>query len=432
MRALSILRILNSECWIRFSAFFFALALPCLTPSAYCQRMTPLASAPDWSELEQFQRTMTHDEFVQLLETVYAPDGVGPWINVESRQAVIQENAKEKFVLQFASDRFDRKPIPRYGSIARSGATEEKPLTGLRIALDPGHLGGAWAKMEERWFQIGSSLPVTEGDMTLRVAELLAPQLRDLGAQVDFVRSSPGPVTCKRPDSLAGEARASLQDRGISEPAFTYSGPADPARETTVPWEAEKLFYRVAEIRARARIVNEKIKPDLTICIHFNAEPWGDPAHPALVDKNHFHLLVNGVYSQNELGYDDVRFSMLIKLLNRSFEPELAISEDVAQSIADATHLPPYLYTSPNAKSVGKTGYVWARNLIANRLYRCPVVYIEPYVMNSEEVFARVQAGEYDGLREFGGILKKNIYAEYADAVANGLKRWGAKRVEHP
>jgi hypothetical protein len=351
---------------------------------------------------------------------------------VEAGQAVIQENAKEKFVLHFASDQSVQKPIPRYWSIARAGATEEKPLTALRIALDPGHLGGVWAKMEERWFQIGSSLPVTEGDMTLRVADLLAPRLRDLGAQVDFVRSSPEPVTVKRPESLTEEAQASLQDRGISKPAFTFSGPADPARETAIPWEAEKLFYRVAEIQARARIVNQKIKPDLTICLHFNAEPWGDPAHPALVDKNHLHLLINGAYSQNELGYDDVRFSMLIKLLNRSFESELAISEAVAQSMADATHLPPYFYTSPNAKSVGKSRYVWTRNLIANRLYQCPVVYIEPYVMNSEEVFARVQAGEYDGLREFGGILKKNIYAEYADAVAEGLKRWAAERLEHP
>jgi hypothetical protein len=118
--------------------------------------------------------------------------------------------------------------------------------------------------------------------------------------------------------------------------------------------------------------------------------------------------------------------------LNRSFESELAISEAVAQSMADATHLPPYFYTSLNAKPVGKSRYVWTRNLIANRLYQCPVVYIEPYVMNSEEVFARVQAGEYDGLREFGGILKKNIYAEYADAVAEGLKRWAAGRLEHP
>ena len=43
--------------------------------------------------------------------------------------------------------------------------------------------------MEERWFQVGDSKPVQEGDLTLRVSRLLATRLRDLGAKVSFVRS---------------------------------------------------------------------------------------------------------------------------------------------------------------------------------------------------------------------------------------------------
>jgi hypothetical protein len=54
-------------------------------------------------------------------------------------------------------------------------------------------------------------------------------------------------------------------------------------------------------------------------------------------------------------------------------------------------------------------------------LYECPVVYIESFVMNNEEVFARIQAGEYEGLRNFGGVMRKNIYTEYADGIVNGL-----------
>jgi hypothetical protein len=49
------------------------------------------------------------------------------------------------------------------------------------------------------------------------------------------------------------------------------------------------------------------------------------------------------------------------------------------------------------------------------------VVYIEPYVMNNEEVFARIQAGEYEGLRNFGGVMRPNIYEEYVTGVVNGL-----------
>ena len=74
-----------------------------------------------------------------------------------------------------------------------------KPLAGLRIAIDPGHIGGKWAKMEERWFQIGKGKPVTEGDMTLRVAKLLEDRLKKLGAEVRLTRTGTSPLTKTRP-----------------------------------------------------------------------------------------------------------------------------------------------------------------------------------------------------------------------------------------
>jgi hypothetical protein len=58
---------------------------------------------------------------------------------------------------------------------------------------------------------------------------------------------------------------------------------------------------------------------------------------------------------------------------------------------------------------------------LANRLYQCPVVYIEPYVMNSREVWDRVQAGDYDSRKLIDGKVRESIYREYATAVANGV-----------
>jgi hypothetical protein len=65
--------------------------------------------------------------------------------------------------------------------------------------------------------------------------------------------------------------------------------------------------------------------------------------------------------------------------------------------------------------------YLWARNLLANRLYRCPVIFMEPYVMNSTIDYPRIQAGDYDGQREISGKMQPSIFREYADAVATGL-----------
>ena len=116
------------------------------------QRVTPLSEPPRWEQLDRFQETITHDEFVALLESVYAPDH-GTWIQIAPKEVTILENATSRFVLRFAESTETRRPVPRYWTnVADLKRDDEKPLSGLKIALDPGHLGGSWAKLEERWF----------------------------------------------------------------------------------------------------------------------------------------------------------------------------------------------------------------------------------------------------------------------------------------
>jgi hypothetical protein len=103
----------------------------------------------------------------------------------------------------------------------------------------------------------------------------------------------------------------------------------------------------------------------------------------------------------------------------------LALADTVAGVMAKATQLPPFEYpTTLTTTKVGTTGYVYARNLLANRLYRCPVLYCEPYVMNSRDGFARIQAGDYEGTRNVNGVERKSIFREYADSVTAGLAEY--------
>jgi len=297
----------------------------------------------------------------------------------------------------------------------------------LHIALDPGHLGGTWAQMEERWFKIHDAPPVQEGDMTLRVARLLAPRLESLGAKVSLVREKTEPLTPYRPSDFEKIAQQFLLRTGVADPRENFDGPADPEKEQTIGWQRELLFYRNSEIRRRASLVNYHLRPDLVLCLHFNAEPWGDPNHPKLVESNHLHLLVNGAYLPAELELDDERFEMLQKLLSQSFPEESSLAETIAGTMAKTTGLPPYAYKTENVTPVGASGYVYARNLMATRLYQCPTVYLEPYVMNSSEVFARVRAGDYQGTREVAGKRRSNIYEEYVDGVVDGVLEYFKK-----
>jgi len=410
--------------------FVFALLVAVIPVQA--QRLSPLAPAPDWSRLEAFQETMTHDDFVRLLDRVYAPAGAAKGvIDVEAEEAVIKTTLTPPMDirLRFAKDASAVKAAPRYWRTpAQLGvAPEGQPLAGLKIALDPGHLGGNWAKMEERYFQIGESRPVTEGDMALRVARMIIPKLEALGAQVSLVRDRAEPVTKERPETLREAARAELAREGVTSPRENYDGMNDPGRGSTVQAQSELLFYRISEIRGRAVLVNTQLKPDLVVCLHFNAEGWGDPLHPEFVPRNHLHVIVNGCYSAGELHFDDQRMEMLEKLLSNAFPEELAASESVANALAAATKLPPYSYTTGNAVRAADNPYIWARNLLANRLYHAPVVFLEPYVMNSEVVWERVQAGDYEGEQMIGGEMRPSIFREYADAVVAGLREYYAK-----
>lgn len=394
---------------------------------SFAANLSPLATKPNWKALAQYQKTIRRDDFLRLLQNVYATRGYDELIRIsdDAAQIVTDREKKTTFALRFAKET-PRKP-PRYWRLIDKlpAAPNEPPLSRLRIALDPGHLGGRWAKMEERWYRIGDDAkPVEEGEMTLLVAKLLARRLRALGADVSFVRSRNAPVTPKRPDDLREVARAVLKKNGVAKPTDKYVERDDATKPNSIQWQSELLFYRQSEIRYRARKVNAELRPDLVVCLHFNAEEWGNPNAPTLIDKNHFHLLVNGSYLPEELEADDQRFEMLRKLLSRSYDEELPLADKMAEVFARETGLPAYEYTKDTIVKVGTTGYVYARNLLATRIYRCPVVYFEPYVMNSNEVFARVQAGDYDGTQNINGVQRPSIFREYAKGVADGLEEY--------
>ena len=308
-------------------------------------RLSPLGPAPDWSQIDIYQQTITRAMFLEDLTRYFTVSQEWmQYIDVQDDHALILKQSRvagDYYRLNFAAAA-EEKSIQRdwrSGTELRAFAdqSDEKPLASLHIAIDPGHIGGQWAQMEERWFKIGDGLPVTEGDMTLRVANMIKPRLEALGAQVTLVRESTEPLTTDRPETLVDVAKQ-------TNPMLTG------VFRTTKA--AESLFYRTSEIRARAKMVNEKIRPDVVLCLHFNAVAWGDPALPTLVDENHLHILLNGAYTDEEIGYDDQRFEMLRKILQRTIHEEAALGAVMADVFAAQTGLPPSrgLHPTPTAK----------------------------------------------------------------------------------
>jgi N-acetylmuramoyl-L-alanine amidase len=393
---------------------------PAPVPPPPSPALSVLGELPDWQRLDGFHETITRTDFEHLLTTIFTTsEAWRGFIQIDEAGARIATGLAapdDLFHLRFAADRAGM-PTPRAWKTTAElpPAPPDQPLDGLHIAIDPGHIGGDWAKLEERWLQVGNGPPVCEGDMTLIVAKLLKPRLEALGARVSLVRERAQPVTPLRPDSLMDLA------------ADAADAPDSPAALRRF---AERLFYRTAEIRARAAVVNQSLKPDLVLCLHFNADPWGDPANPTLVPRSHLHLLLNGAYTDDEVALADQRFAMLDKLLRRTHEEEASVGVTVADVFAEKSGLPPFIYPegAPNVRPVNNHPYLWARNLLANRLYECPVIFMEPYVMNSTIDLPRLQAGDYPGLREINGTPRPSIFREYADALSAGLAKHYTRR----
>jgi N-acetylmuramoyl-L-alanine amidase len=382
-------------------------------------RISQLGKMPDWSQLEVYQSTITREKFVDDLTKYFTcSEAWKNFIEVSDTHAIIRIMVSDPtsfFRLNFATAGHEKPaPLPWRKPGEWRNEKSDKVLGGLHVAIDAGHLGGEWAQMEERWYKLGDGVAVTEGDMTLFVARLLKPALEAQGAKVTLVRNSTVPLTKDRPETLVDEVKK-------IDPMLL-----SPYQEKKA---AEGLFYRTSEIRARADFVNDTIKPDIVLCLHFNAASWGDPARPTLVEENHFHILLNGAYTDDEIGLDDQRFEMIRKILQGTIHEEAALGAAMADVFSAETQLPPYPYEagSTRARNVAGHPYLWARNLLANRLYNCPVIFFEPYVMNSLEVYERVQAGDYPGMPVVAGKPRKSIYREYADAVVDGMLEYYKK-----
>ncbi|MEI6604639.1 MAG: hypothetical protein WCP35_04970 [Verrucomicrobiota bacterium] len=393
------------------------------SPTASELALASLTAPPDWPALNTYQHTMRRSEFESLLTTTFTTgSGWRGLIEIDDQEARIhtgRPTPADIFHLAFATVAGPVSPVPHHWRTAHdlSPAPPGKPLAGLRLAIDPGHIGGTWATMEERCFVANSQPPVCEGDLTLLVAQLLKPRLEALGARVSLVRDDAQPVTPLRPPDL-----------------LTLAQSLAPLNSSASPQKlADRLFYRTAEIHARAQFVNQSLSPDLVLCLHFNAENWGSPATPIMVERSHLHLLLNGAYSDDELALADQRFAMLDRLLQHCHDEEVAVGASIASAMAAATGLPPFQYApnAANARPIPNQPYLWARNLLANRLYQCPVIFTEPYVMNSSTDFARIQAGDYPGLRHIAGQARPSLFREYADAIATGLAHHYANLRNH-
>ena len=398
------------------SAVLWGLVFPGLRLGAEeAMLFSPVAEVPEWRLLDSGQGKLTRSEFEERLKRTFDPNGAlrAYLLFDDGGVTLFRDRARTQPLHRLT---FAREPSISSGPIPRlSVGDPARPLAGKTICLDPGHIGGDWADIEERTFRIGRDQPVVEGELNLRVSRILEKRLQAAGARVVWTHRGFEPTTGLRPSDLYPEAIEYLLQgsRGVRLPRFSAN--------RLVRWNAELLFYRSAEIQARARRVNEELRPDLTLCIHFNAAPWPG-GRIRLTAANRLVLFAHGSYTPEELAYDDQKFRLMRKLLEGSTPVELGVGAAIGERFREVWGFRPESYAgSGYSHATGASPYVWYRNLIANRMFDGPVVFVEGPYMNDREMYRWIQAGEYEGTRSFAGRNRGNVFREYADLTADGV-----------
>jgi N-acetylmuramoyl-L-alanine amidase len=384
-----------------------------------------------WFPIDLYQGTITRAQFEQKLRTLYDPfSAFTPYLDINDSRVVIYPSPNERqipqFVLQFAPPNQPRAPMRWFRTPAEVRTLShplDKPLNGLRVAIDPGHIGGPWAQIEERSTRYHGSAPVQEGDLNLITARLLKQELTAMGATVFLVRDSTEPVTPYRPDDMMEEARELL----IAHSAHGRNLRALPPDEINLLFGhrlmdlSEFLFYRCSEIVERGNRIRNNFLPDITITLYIDATPGSGRGRLTSGNANIF--FVGGAYTRTEMQNPDMQRRCVYKMLEGGSEIEAEVAADIAAVFTQRTGLGPVRYgdSGTTREVIPDNPYVVARNLAANREYDGPVVCTEPYFMNNRTVYQRLLAGDYDGQRTFDGKKYGSIFREYADCVAQGL-----------
>jgi N-acetylmuramoyl-L-alanine amidase len=278
----------------------------------------------------------------------------------------------------------------------------DKPLQGLRVALDPGHMGGQyWDKATGKYVTDGRGNYLSEGVLNLQVALLLKEQLRKLGAIVLVTHENLGPVSKldHRNFDITPYAKNELRDSVLSSWFLkllnAHSREEDLGLAFENSPERKKLysdrrrseyFIKRADLFERTRLIDD-FKADVSLIIHFDtSDPASNPNGLNPRSPNATKIFVVGGYDSSELASSAQKKYFARHLLDyKSWRQSLNLSRSLVKSMTQELGTKAQVLSRP---SVMVEPGIIARNLIVPRISKTPAMaYIECLYYNRPQEF---------------------------------------------
>ncbi len=286
------------------------------------------------------------------------------------------------------------------------------PLEGIKIAIDPGHVGGGMklAMLEGKYIKSvnsnGDTVEFNEGNLALLTSKLLASYLEPLGAEVMLTRHRLGETAFGKTflewlDQDFHHAIKSEQENGnIDKKTANYF------LYKATPSIIYHRFFKGLDFKERAKKINE-FNPDLSIVIHYNVDEtnYFDRTRSRKIiyptAENYSMVFVPGSFLTKELVEPRSRLEFLRLIFSDDLDKSLGLGEEIARQFNDHLKVN-YVHPKKNLSYIKHTTKetpfegVFSRNLVLTRLIRGPVCYGEPLCQDNILEIDALSAGEID------------------------------------
>lgn len=312
--------------------------------------------------------------------------------------------------------------------------SSDQPLEGVKIAIDPVHIGGSYqmAALEQKLVKIltpkGDSIFIDEGALTLATARIMEIKLKKLGAKVLLTRKNSGEA-----------AIGKTFDQWLKDDFHTWvqwdfsKGLLDRAQAEYLKTKADRQyifnqFFKKKDLLARTQKINH-FKPDLTVMIRYNVDEdnWDrrnqdDFLKPTTA--NYSLSFVPGGFMGGELSQKRDRAEFMRLLLSNDVKESVTFSKILLSHIKYKLGVPVVDqladYDFLEKSSVYMEPGVYARNLSMTRLIHSPLSYGEVLCVDNVDECVALTRKEL----KIGTIVTSKRVQEVADTYVDAIKEY--------
>lgn len=371
---------------------------------------TPLSTfnlEQDGRNFDQYQYTLTRDEAEEKICQMLQKDPEVAQFYTLSDDALIvyaseidKKNNHAEFTLYFGNK---EKPVTYFPLFDNP----YRPLKGLRVAIDPGHFGKEYAKIEEKYVDLKPNLskgifnPIQfdEGTLSIITAKNLSKKLENLGATVFLTRSQPGETVYKEPFD---QWRKNNFNQAIERMVAYQQNPDLQKIEKNwwltkaKPSEVFKSTYVYVDLERRAELINA-FKPHITISCHYNLGGIYDKeGQTPGTDDDYSLFFVPGAFKKGSTKHEAFCQQSLKSPRSRYEFIRLLVTNDLEDSIDLALICQKHCNKKLKLPTGDHCNYlkvlclkdspgIYHRNLTLPRLVHSPFLYPEPLCQDNYE-----------------------------------------------